>query len=656
MASQNANGPRFPDTLAANGDPRGGSSMQNRNASTGSAAYSARRCGTGRSPAVRCATVLLAATAFPVALLALDVTVTDAPYNAAGNGTTNDRVAIQNAVNDVFAAGGGTVTVPSGKTFLTGTVQIKSHVTIRIDGTLQSSLNTSHYPYETQTGRRFSSSVAWDDKYLWNYPVIWGDSATHRVKVTGSGTIRIGEVSGAGDNSQIFVSPVGFFRVDTFEISGISMRRGKGYHIQLHECNNGRITRVDIRDVYNGSDWNCDGVSIMNCQNIRVDSNYICANDDCVYPWVSYNDPRGKRWWNSRYPQPSRDIEIDHNTLAMYVRGCGPSDINCIMWGGRCPDLSRVELSGLYIHHNHLSYCSANSGSGINFREEPVQILDGGSAQPAWNPAKDWTIVNNTSDAGICAPFIGSWDVTNLHFPGYTKRSPSTFKNAGFETNGIPYWSVRPNPDPMSAGARNDAVGQNGAWYGYIDKLNLGDARIFQGLYRSAGNHQFSARVQSSGAAVRMSVRDNNDAPVACREFSNTGWTTLTLDWTAQSAGNYRIGIERGAATSGWARIDDASVSSGGSGGSGGCSATAIEPANRRVRPVAQTTVSAGAITIRGSAGAAVALSGIDGRTVLRTALDAGGSVALKHVAAGTYVARIDSPLGRTVMPLVVSR
>ena len=47
-----------------------------------------------------------------------NVYVTEAPYNATGDGTTNDREALQKAIDDVYAEGGGVVTLTADKTFL----------------------------------------------------------------------------------------------------------------------------------------------------------------------------------------------------------------------------------------------------------------------------------------------------------------------------------------------------------------------------------------------------------------------------------------------------------------------------------------------------------------------------------------------------------
>jgi polygalacturonase len=46
--------------------------------------------------------------------LTLNVNVKLNPYNASGNGVTDDRAAIQSAIDDVANAGGGCVYFPAG--------------------------------------------------------------------------------------------------------------------------------------------------------------------------------------------------------------------------------------------------------------------------------------------------------------------------------------------------------------------------------------------------------------------------------------------------------------------------------------------------------------------------------------------------------------
>jgi polygalacturonase len=53
-------------------------------------------------------------------------------YGAVGDGKTMDTVAIQKTIDVASDAGGGTVLFPPG-TYLSGTIHVKSHVTLRLE-------------------------------------------------------------------------------------------------------------------------------------------------------------------------------------------------------------------------------------------------------------------------------------------------------------------------------------------------------------------------------------------------------------------------------------------------------------------------------------------------------------------------------------------
>lgn len=49
-------------------------------------------------------------------------------YGAKGDGITDDAVAVQKAIDACTSAGGGQVLFPSGHTFMTGPVELKSNI------------------------------------------------------------------------------------------------------------------------------------------------------------------------------------------------------------------------------------------------------------------------------------------------------------------------------------------------------------------------------------------------------------------------------------------------------------------------------------------------------------------------------------------------
>jgi len=62
-----------------------------------------------------------------------DIVATEAPYNADNSGKADSTAAIQKAIDDCAANGGGTVFLPAGKYRLTGNIYIRQFVTLRGD-------------------------------------------------------------------------------------------------------------------------------------------------------------------------------------------------------------------------------------------------------------------------------------------------------------------------------------------------------------------------------------------------------------------------------------------------------------------------------------------------------------------------------------------
>ena len=58
--------------------------------------------------------------------------ITDAPYNAKADGSTDARQAIQNAIIDVSRFGGGTVSIPRGEYYVDGPLNLENNVNLHL--------------------------------------------------------------------------------------------------------------------------------------------------------------------------------------------------------------------------------------------------------------------------------------------------------------------------------------------------------------------------------------------------------------------------------------------------------------------------------------------------------------------------------------------
>ncbi len=475
------------------------------------------------------------------------VYVTHPPFSAAGDGMTNDRKAIQAAIDHIYSLGGGKVILDADKVFLSGGIILKDNVELHFeDGAelFQSSSQDDYVkpaggeyiPYKPEYGHNISPDIKWSHLWYYNYPLIFAAEGTKNIKVTGNGTIRM--MPDAVPELIMKICPIGFYRVDGFEISDVHITDYHSYAMMPFTSRNGLIKNVKID---NWSHGNGDGICLMNSQNVRITGCRMNTGDDSVYIFSSYKDPRKSEWWSSDEPQPSLNIEIDHNHLeSNHCKAFG-----MILWGIDCPDQSRIEVRNVYVHDNYFQTMG-------NWNYNPYTTRNG------YPPVTHFRFENNTFDA--IEPNFFETQITDMNFFHSSKQ----FLNGGFENGGFVFWSDRKNKnsDSVGVGYYTEPDMDCGNAFGYIDHLDEGDAAIYQGLYISSAEPCcFRARLQTSGVTCRMFVSNlETGKTVASKEFSNTEWQYVHLDFTVPESTNYHVGIERGDAAEGWARIDNATL------------------------------------------------------------------------------------------------
>jgi len=192
-------------------------------------------------------------------------------YGAKGDGKTLCITAIQKAIDECANAGGGVVYFPPGK-FLSGTVYMRSAVTLQLDAgsTLLGSADLKNYP---QTVSGFKS---YTDNYT-DKSLIYGEDL-ERIAIIGRGII---DGQGGSFKGPYKVRPyiIRFIQCRNVTVKDVTIRNSPMWVQHYLACDDVHISGITVRSLVNA---NNDGINIDSCERVIISDCNIHSGDDAI--------------------------------------------------------------------------------------------------------------------------------------------------------------------------------------------------------------------------------------------------------------------------------------------------------------------------------------------------------------------------------------
>jgi len=204
-------------------------------------------------------------------------------HGAAGDGKALDTAAINKAIDACSTSGGGQVLVPPGK-YLTGTVQLKSNVTLCLDAGSEI-VGTSDLDQYHNFNPPNSTPLA--DRNRWHRALVLGVNVEN-VTITGRGIINGNKVFDArGEERMRGPHAILFGNSKNITLRDFSIKDAANYAVMLEFTSQVTANSLTITGGWDGihfrgwKDNPCRDVTITNCQ--------FYTGDDCIAGWFWEN-------------------------------------------------------------------------------------------------------------------------------------------------------------------------------------------------------------------------------------------------------------------------------------------------------------------------------------------------------------------------------
>lgn len=266
---------------------------------------------------------------------------------AVGDGKTPCTAAIQKAVDQCAAHGGGTVRVPAG-TWLTGTIYLESNLTFVVekDATLLGSRQHEDYGQPRTTADPGSKPADF------RCTAILAGRELENVTIRGEGTID-GQGEAFRDKSKRRPRNIYLQSCRKVTVEGLRLRNAGSWMQHYRHCDGLTIRKIDV---VNHVSFNNDGLDVDSCRNVLIEDCRVDSDDDGIVIKSLSRDPCEK-------------LVIRNCTVSSHCNGI---KLGTESGGG----FREVEIADCTVHsprHSKVIYGAQRGLAGI-----ALELVDGG--------------------------------------------------------------------------------------------------------------------------------------------------------------------------------------------------------------------------------------------------------------------------------------
>ena len=193
-------------------------------------------------------------------------------YGAKGDAQTPDRDAINRAVEAAAAAGGGTVFFPAG-TYVTGSIRLRSNLTLQFDAGARLEASADPAAYDAPEPNQWDKFQDFGHSHFHN-SLIWGEDLEN-VSIVGAGVIS-GKALTRGERGGGADKAIALKLCRSVTLRDFAILTGGHFGVLATGVDNLTIDNLTI-------DTNRDGIDIDSCRNVRISNSSVNApNDDAI--------------------------------------------------------------------------------------------------------------------------------------------------------------------------------------------------------------------------------------------------------------------------------------------------------------------------------------------------------------------------------------